>query len=192
MKQNEPASARMESAAEETEAETAAVRQADAFTELVRANEVNLRQFAYQLTRDPFAMEELLQEGLLRAYLAYPAFSPQREGSVTRWLCRIIYHVFVDEYRRRKRRPPPLALDAQIEDSAADSVDDAVTTRLTLDRALGELSLEVRTAVMLVDVAGFDYAAAAEVAGTNPGTIASRLHRGRAMLLKALEKETTP
>jgi len=161
---------------------------ANAFTELVRANETRLRQLTYQLTRDSFAMEVLLQEALLRAYRGLQDFSPEREGSFIHWLCRIVYRVFVDEYRRQKRRPRETDLSHEMSDAAVTPVDEAVVRRLTLDRAIAELPVDVRSAVLLVDLVGFDYATAAELSGTTPGTIASRLHRGRAALLQALQQ----
>jgi len=53
-------------------------------------------------------------------------------------------------------------------------------------RALDELPESFRTVVVLVNVEGFTYDEAAEVLGIAPGTVRSRMKRGRTLLQKAL------
>ena len=52
--------------------------------------------------------------------------------------------------------------------------------------ALQALPEQYRRAVLLCDVEGLSYAQAAEALGCALGTVMSRLHRGRALLRKAL------
>ena len=54
--------------------------------------------------------------------------------------------------------------------------------RLTLDEALAALPPEFRAAVVLRDVLGLDYAEIAEVLEIPPGTVRSRIARGRRAL----------
>ena len=70
---------------------------------------------------------------------------------------------------------------------------DGVSTRLLIDEALASLPEEFRAAVVLRDVAGLDYAAIAEVLDLAPGTVRSRIARGRARLADAISgNQTTP
>ena len=61
-----------------------------------------------------------------------------------------------------------------------------VVDRITLDAALAGLSPEFRAAVVLRDVAGLDYAEIATALEIPPGTVRSRIARGRAALADAL------
>jgi DNA-directed RNA polymerase specialized sigma24 family protein len=57
-------------------------------------------------------------------------------------------------------------------------------------RALEQLPLESRAAIILVDGFGFDYASAAVILKTNRGTIASRLHAGRTLMRHNLTQDS--
>jgi len=52
--------------------------------------------------------------------------------------------------------------------------------------ALGALSPEHRTVLVLKELEGLSYAQIAETLGIQPGTVASRLHHARAALRKVL------
>lgn len=61
--------------------------------------------------------------------------------------------------------------------------------RIDLDSALAGLPDEFRAPVVLRDVAGFDYAGIAEVLDLAPGTVRSRIARGRARLAEILNPD---
>ena len=64
---------------------------------------------ALRLARNRPDAEDLVQEALLRAYRGYHTF---REGTNLRaWLFRILTNTFINEYRRRSRRPRETELD---------------------------------------------------------------------------------
>ena len=63
---------------------------------------------------------------------------------------------------------------------------ETVSARLDVDRGLAELPEEFRTAVVLRDVAGLDYAEIADILGLAPGTVRSRIARGRGRLADAI------
>jgi RNA polymerase sigma-70 factor (ECF subfamily) len=65
-------------------------------------------------------------------------------------------------------------------------VAEAVADRLDLDAALAQLPPEFRAAVVLRDVCTLDYDEIAEVLGVPPGTVRSRIARGRAALARHL------
>jgi len=60
-----------------------------------------------------------------------------------------------------------------------------VSTSLTAERhralngALAQITDDQRTAIVLYDVEGYDYAEIAELTGVSVGTVKSRIHRGR-------------
>ena len=56
-----------------------------------------------------------------------------------------------------------------------------------LRRALAQITDDQRTAIVLFDVEGYDYAEIAEMTGVSLGTVKSRIHRGRLALRGLLE-----
>ncbi len=111
------------------------------------------------------------------------------------WAYRIATNSSLDELRRRKRRAVVSATEdgehAHFEhaDSASGRRIDAIGDHLALDAALRSLSDEYRIAVVLRDVADLDYAEIAAVLDLPPGTVRSRIARGRAALASALSAQ---
>jgi RNA polymerase sigma-70 factor, ECF subfamily len=142
---------------------------------------------AYRLTGNDADAQDLVQEVLLRVRRGLATYRP---GSLEAWLSRITTNAFLDEIRRRKRRPTdPLPEDpdrvlAGGEDPAT------VLARSTLpddvQDALRALPDEYRAAVVLCDVVGLPYGEIADQLGVPVGTVRSRIHRGRAALRTAL------
>jgi RNA polymerase sigma-70 factor (ECF subfamily) len=64
--------------------------------------------------------------------------------------------------------------------------DESVVAEITVRQALGRIDPIYRDIVALVDIAGFGYAEAAEIAGIPIGTVMSRISRGRAALLEVI------
>lgn len=148
-----------------------------------------LYSVAYRLSGNHEDTQDLVQEVLLRVRRGLDTFQP---GSVEGWLSRITTNVFLDEMRRRKRRPlqvvpelpePWIGVDGDPDRALAMSAlpDDVQT-------ALLKLPLDFRTAVVLCDVVGLDYAEIGEALDIPPGTVRSRIHRGRAMLRTLLSR----
>lgn len=165
----------------------AAARRGDraAFVDLLRFYERRMCHVAWQVLGDHQAMEDVLQEAALRAFRGLPSF--RGESGTGTWLCRIAYTASVDHLRRRPREFA--AEDHVLETSGVADPGDAVVARLTLDESFAALPAEQRIALLLVDREGLDYAAAAEVVGIAPGTLASRLFRARQVLRSALGQD---
>jgi len=64
---------------------------------------------------------------------------------------------------------------------------DGLPDRMAIDEALAALPEEFRVAVVLRDLCDLDYAEIAEVLDIPPGTVRSRIARGRALLARVLE-----
>lgn len=106
------------------------------------------------------------------------------------WAHRVTVNTCLDELRRRNRRPEPRELD--LDGLGADSssrerpLEDTVADRLEIDAALARLPVEFRAAVVLRDLCDLDYATIAGILGVPPGTVRSRIARGRAALVPLL------
>lgn len=112
----------------------------------------------------------------------------------TTWAYRVATNACLDELRRRGRRPDPGLPDHERADdrllggmAGADPAE-TVTNRIQLDAALAELPEEFRTAVVLRDVAGLDYAEIASALDLAPGTVRSRIARGRRRLASTISE----
>jgi len=177
--------ARPVDASEVDPAVLAAARRGDraAFVEMLRFYERRIRHVAWQVLGDQQAMEDVLQEAALRAFRGLPSF--RGDSGAGTWLCRIAYTASVDHIRRRPREVA--VEDDRLGEATGDDPGDTIVARMTLDQAFAGLSEEQRIALLLVDREGLDYAAAAEVVGIAPGTLASRLFRARQILRAALE-----
>jgi RNA polymerase sigma-70 factor (ECF subfamily) len=106
------------------------------------------------------------------------------------WLSRIPTNAFLDDVRRRKRRPVDLVGDdierAPVE---APAVEDAMAAEQLPDHvqdALRSLPEDYRAAVVLCDVVGLSYTEIAASLEVPVGTVRSRIHRGRAQLREVL------
>jgi RNA polymerase sigma-70 factor (ECF subfamily) len=109
-------------------------------------------------------------------------------SAFTTWLYRVATNAALDEGRRKSRRPYPVDVvsDSRAGVPAAVSHEDAVGVRLDVDAALRELPEEFRVAVGLRDLCDLDYAQIAEILDVPPGTVRSRISRGRAALSRIL------
>ena len=111
------------------------------------------------------------------------------------WAYRVATNACLDELRRRTRRPTPVdsGVFADRGDPGSDSrVAEGVAARVDVDRALAALPVDFRAAVALRDLAGLDYASISEVLGVPPGTVRSRIARGRAAIAELLQGNPSP
>jgi RNA polymerase sigma factor (sigma-70 family) len=142
---------------------------------------------AYRLTGNSDDAQDLVQEVLLKVRKGLETYKP---GSLEGWLSRITTNTFLDETRRRRRRP----VDLLPEDPdrvlpAGPAADVALAAEVLPDdvqQALARLPEEYRVAVVLCDVVGLSYQEIGESLDVPVGTVRSRIHRGRALLRKSL------
>lgn len=164
------------------------------FEALAGMHQRALYHFALRLTGDEHEAEDLLQESLLRAFRSFDRFAPGT--SFDRWVFRIIYHLFVDGYRHRKRAnlrtvslDEPISsedseMPREVPDRRAGPEEQALTGELHAEvkAALALLPAEFRTAVILCDIQGLAYEEIAQIMNCSIGTVRSRIHRGRRQL----------
>lgn len=106
-------------------------------------------------------------------------------ASFATWSYRIAVNSSLDELRRRQRRGTP-GLPDDIAAPDGPGLEMAAVERLDVDRAMRQVPLEFRSAVVLRDLCGLDYAEIAQVLDIPPGTVRSRISRGRAALAEHL------
>jgi RNA polymerase sigma-70 factor (sigma-E family) len=130
---------------------------------------------AVLLTGSKAAGEDLLQAALERLMRSWNRVREDRE----RYLRRTMYHLAVDQWRSRKRRP-----EVFIEYEPPGRTDglDALDLRDALSQALSQLSPRQRTVLVLRYWEQLSEAEVAEVLGCSLGTVKSTASRGLARL----------
>ncbi|HUF14791.1 MAG TPA: sigma-70 family RNA polymerase sigma factor [Acidimicrobiia bacterium] len=156
--------------------------------EVARVYGRKIYNFAYRLTGNPDDAHDLVQEVLLRVRRGLADYRP---GSFEGWLWRITRNAFLDDVRRKKRRPTsPLPEEVDRWDRATSESADSEYARISLgddiQKALLELPVDFREAVVLCDVIGLSYQEIAHAVAVPIGTVRSRIHRGRSMLRELL------
>lgn len=111
----------------------------------------------------------------------------QEGAAFTTWLHRITLRKAYDHLRRRVPDPvdPGAFAVERMEARDADPQSTGITQRAILE-AIARLDEGFRDAVLLVDVAGLGVEEASAALGVAPGTIKSRVFRGRAALAREL------
>jgi RNA polymerase sigma-70 factor (ECF subfamily) len=156
-----------------------------AFSLLLANHDDQMRALAFRMLGGRAAMDDALQDAYVKAYRSLGRF--QEASSFATWLHRIVARTCIDHLRKRqRRREVPLEVVSATAPDRSAAPDQLVTDRSVLGQALSELPADQRAAVVLVDGEGYSYEQAAEVLGTRPGTIASRLSRARSSLRTAL------
>ena len=142
---------------------------------------------AYRLAGNDEDAQDLVQEALIRVKRGLERYEP---GSLEGWLARIVTNVFLDEVRRRRRRPTHALPDDPERVLPPSPGADEVSTQLSDDiqTALAALPEEFRVPVVLCDVADQSYEQIAATLGIPVGTVRSRLHRGRRLLRSMLSE----
>jgi RNA polymerase sigma-70 factor (ECF subfamily) len=167
------------------------------FELMVKTYEKSLFQFAFRLCGNHHEAQDLLQESLYRAYKSFARF--EAGTAFDRWLYQIIHNLFIDHYRKKKRRPIFTSIDEpsqrlesekpiELPDWSTNPEAEAVRNELgyQIQKGLAELSPEYRAAVILCDIQGLSYEEIAQVLNCSIGTVRSRIHRGRKALRRLL------
>lgn len=149
-----------------------------AFEDLVRRYQRRVYGLAYRHLHDPDEAQDLAQEVFVRLYRNLAKYDPERPFEP--WFWRLAANVAAS-YRRR-RRASPVELPAT---APADARQDT----LPLERALADLSDDLRLPVLLHYYLDLPLDGVAASMGLSLSAVKSRLHRARAILRRVLVEE---
>lgn len=166
----------------------------DAFTDLYRKHQAALYRFGVRMTGNAWAAEEIVQDVFMTLMREPKKYDPER-GPLGAYLFGIARNRVM---KHLERLPREVSLDENNEDGSRGgaAVINAFTPAHWVEQqervkqvrsAVQELPAEFREAVVLCELEELSYEEAAQLAGCPIGTIRSRLHRGRALLLAKLE-----
>jgi RNA polymerase sigma-70 factor (ECF subfamily) len=148
---------------------------------------------ALQLVGDRAVAEDVAQEALLRAWRHAASFDSRR-GSVATWVLSIVRHLAIDTLRMRRSEPvDPTRLEPLISayagpDTPAVAAEHDEDAR-RLRRALADLPVEQRRAVVLAAYGGLSASEVANAERIPLGTAKTRIRSGLRRLRSAYVDE---
>ena len=150
------------------------------------------------VSRSKEEAEDLMQETYARAFRSWQSYTPGT--NLRAWLLRILTNLNIDRGRRAQRTPDSQPLEEgdyflynRLEAATGETEEERVLERLSQDHvaeALAAVPHDFRDVLVLVDIADFTYAEAAQILDIPIGTVMSRLHRGRRILKQELAEQT--
>ena len=164
-----------------------------AFLALYQKHQTPLYRYALRMTGSPWAAEEVVQEVFLLLIREPQKFQPDR-GELGAFLFGVTRNRVMKHLERLPREDSLDAINAngttwrEPEDPLTPMMIAEKSERIEQVReAVLGLPAEFREAVVLCELEEMSYEEAAQACGCPVGTIRSRLHRGRALLLAKLE-----
>jgi RNA polymerase sigma-70 factor (ECF subfamily) len=174
-----------------------------AYDELVRTFHAQIFHVAFRMLGDSGDAADVSQEIFLKVFRNINGF--KGESSLKTWIFRIAFSEILNRLRwwKRRHRQSTVSLDADYGVNGNGNgngngyhVSDVRPTpeqaleskeqEEAIQTALGKLSGDHRSIIILRDIEGFSYGEIADVLGVSIGTVKSRLARGRADLKKSL------
>ncbi len=175
------------------------------FSQRIEENMGPLYALARRLTGNSADAEDLVADSVARAWTSIAGLEDR--SRFRPWIFRILHNCFISNYRKQSIRPAETSYDENAAGEGGQEItallvkqpDDFlfwwgnperefVNTLLADDimAAIRSLPEAFRMTVLLINMEGFSYDEAAEILGVPPGTVRSRMKRGRTLLQKAL------
>lgn len=166
----------------------------EAFTFLYRRYQAPLYRFALRMTGNAWAAEEIVQD-VFMILMRDPRKYDAARGTLGGFLYGVARNRVLKHLERLPREAPleekgedGMGLGIILQDASTPATEaEKRERREQVRQAVLELPAEFREAVVLCELEERSYEEAAQLAGCPIGTIRSRLHRGRALLMARLE-----
>jgi RNA polymerase sigma-70 factor, ECF subfamily len=159
-----------------------------AFSLIVRAYEVPVFNYVLRLVGDRSLAEDLTQEVFLRVYQGLPSFTLR--SRFTTWLFQVTKNRVLDELRAHERRPRAVvAIDDVPPLEVLDAPFEQVEEMDAVWRAIHELNVDLKMALLLRDVVGLSYNEIADSLEITLATVKWRIYKAREEVQLALARE---
>lgn len=160
----------------------------------MRRHSRRIFNICYRFTGNGTEAEDLSQEVFLRVYRTLGSYRSAHGGFAT-WMTSVTRNLLIDHYRRTKRDRITDSLDDAmpvVENKASSARrpdEQALLVELSqnVQKALTQLSPELREAVILRDLQQLEYGEIQRVLSVPEGTVKSRINRGRIELARILQ-----
>ena len=166
-----------------------------AWENLLRLHTRKLYNLCYRFTGRPVDAEDLTQEVFIKVFQTLRTFDAS-QGAFPTWLNRVARNHLVDHYRRTRKDRVTSSIEDEaggLEEKPSPAIEpvarlESRERQELLQKALGQLSPDMREAVILRDLQDLDYLEIAQILGVPEGTVKSRINRGRLELARALKR----
>jgi RNA polymerase sigma-70 factor (ECF subfamily) len=166
-----------------------------AYDELVRTYNASIFHVAFRMLGDNAEASDVVQEIFIKVFRNIGGF--KGESALKTWIFRIAFSEILNRLRwwKSRHRSSTVSLDVEpngqehyVADSGPtpDEILESKEREFAIQQALGKLSSDHRSIIILRDIEGFSYSEIAEVLGVSIGTVKSRLARGREDLKRSL------
>lgn len=150
-----------------------------AFKTVYETTKRSIYTVAYRMTGDHHEAEDIVHDVYVRAYDKRRLYNKDKAGLHT-WLYQMAVNYTLNILKKNKRIENSRGIDS-IKDTVQehdDDQDDRALARAMLDK----VSPDFRTCVVLRDLEDRPYEEIAQMLGISPGTVRSRINRGRKQL----------
>jgi RNA polymerase sigma-70 factor (ECF subfamily) len=159
-----------------------------AFSLIVRAYEVPVFNYVLRLVGDRSLAEDLTQEVFLRVFQGLPGFSLR--SRFTTWLFQVTKNRVLDELRAVERRPRAVvALDDVPPLEVVDQPFERLEAIDAVWRAVENLNVDLKMALMLRDVVGLSYTEIADALEITLATVKWRIYKAREEVQLSMARE---
>lgn len=163
----------------------------EAFGDLYRALEKPVHNFITSRLNDSSQSNDLLHDVFIDIWKGAARF--EGRSTVKTWVFGIAYRKVMDVFRKGGRMIYVAEVPGQIDDSpSAEQSLFAAQKAEYVQKCLGELKPEHRTAIELAFFQDFGYREIAEIIGAPEGTIKTRVFYAKKVLLHCLKKHIDP
>jgi RNA polymerase sigma-70 factor (ECF subfamily) len=155
-----------------------------------------LKTFAFHLTYNDQDAEDLVQETYLKAHKFVDRYIAGTNAKA--WLFKILKNAYINEYRKKSKRPTKVDFEeiisyhntdsnskSKLNDLRVDLFHDMMGDEVTI--AINSMPIDFRTVILLCDIEGFTYEEISKIIDVPIGTVRSRLFRARNMLKEKLK-----
>ncbi len=153
------------------------------FERLYRAHVGDVYRYALAITGNAADAEDVAQTTFMNAYRALGR--GERPEKPRHWLIAIAHNVCRQRFRQSARRPMEVTYFEDVAETLVPS--DDTPTAADIQRALGELALNQRDALVMRELEGRSYADIAELLGISVAAVETLLFRARRSLREQLE-----
>lgn len=166
--------------------------ESDAWESLVERYSKRIFNIAFQFTGSYEDSEDLTQEVFLKVFHSLNKFDMTTD--FLPWLIRLTKNYCIDDYRAR-RRSKKIIYEEDVLLKTKDFTNFPLHSLLEKEKTslimkgLQKLQKELKTAIVLRDIHGFNYMEISQILDIPEGTVKSRINRGRIELARILRRK---
>ena len=159
----------------------------DAFGELIRRHQSQVRNFLRRLTRDETLADDLAQDCFLHAWDKIHTYTGS--GSFIGWLLRVAYTTFLQSKRKSKRYREIVEQAGHEAEHGPTAIEGDPAAELDVDTLMAALNEQERVIMIFSYACGLSHREISEATDMPAGTVKSIIHRAKEKIRTQFEIE---